>query len=195
MSKAWRWVVITSLLIGLSACGGLRYSEVAPEAKEFHPRTIAVLPADAKTFPEAKGPIDGLFAEVLAEREWFSAVIGGGAIERRMATDEPLRQAITEYLGKLNRLSFSDPGLTGRIGEMTKAEALLLVRVDYWGYTVENDEKMGKVGLSLWMIEARTGKFIWKASHTRASDYLLVKPELADVARGLIREMVDRLPR
>ena len=195
MSKAWRWVVITSLLIGLSACGGLRYSEVSPEAKAFHPRVIAVLPADAKTFPEAKEPVDGLFAEVLTERGWFATVVGGRAIEKRMAADEPLRQTVTEYLGKLNRLSFSDPGLSGRIGEMTKAEALFLVRVDYWGHTVENDEKMGKVGISLWMIEAKTGKFIWRASHTRASEYLLVKPELADVARSLLREMVAHLPR
>jgi hypothetical protein len=195
MSKAVRWIVITGLLIGLSACGGLRYSEVSPEAQEFRPRTIAVFPADAKTFPEAKGLIDSLFAEVLTETGWFDAVTGGEAIERRLATDEPLRRTVVEYLAKIDRLSFSDPLLSGRIGEMTAAEALFLVRVDYWNYTVEKDKKLGKVSLSLWMIEAKTGKFIWKASHTRASDYLIIRPELAGVARSLIREMVGHLPR
>jgi hypothetical protein len=187
--------VITSLLLGLSACGGLRYSEILPEAKDFRPRTVALLPADAKTFPEAKGPIDRLFAEVMTEAGWFSAVTGGEAIERRMAADEPFRQTVTEYLTKLDRLSFSDPALSSRIGEMIKAEALFLIRVDYWSYSVENDNKLGKVSLSLWMVEAKTGRHVWKASHTKASEYLIVKPELADLARSLIREMVGHMPR
>ena len=195
MSRAWGMAVITSLLLGLSACGGLRYSEILPEAKDFRPRTVALLPADAKTFPDAKGTIDRLFAEVMTETGWFSAVTGGEAIERRLAADEPFRQTVTEYLAKLDRLTFSDPALSGRIGEMTKAEALFLIRVDYWNHTVENDNKVGKVSLSLWMIEAKTGQFVWKASHTRVSDYLIVKPALADLARSLIREMVGHMPR
>jgi hypothetical protein len=195
MSRAWGIAVITGLLLGLSACGGLRYSEILPEAKDFRPRTAAVLPADAKTFPEAKGPIDRLFAEVLTETGWFSAVTGGEAIERRMAADEPFRQTVTEYLTKLDRLTFSDPALSGRIGEMVGAEALFLIRVDYWSYTVEKDNKLGRVSLSLWMVDAKTGQFVWKASHTRASEYLIVKPELADLARSLIREMVGHMPR
>jgi hypothetical protein len=71
---------------------------------------------------------------------------------------------------------------------------LLLVRIDYWNYTTEADTKMGKVGISITMIEAKNGKTIWRAVHNRASDYVIIKPDLPDVARGLIREMIGHMP-
>jgi hypothetical protein len=192
--KAWGTAALAILLLGLFGCGGLRYSHVSPEAKDFHPRRIAVLPADVKTFPEAKGSIDSLISEALSERKWFAAVVGGEEIGRRLETDETLRQAVAEYLAKLDKVSFSDPALSGRIGELTRAEAFVLVRVDYWNYTKENDKKVGKVSLSLTLIEAGTGKIIWTAGHQRASDYLIMKPALPDVARNIIREMIDYMP-
>jgi hypothetical protein len=194
MMKAWGAAALAILLLGLFGCGGLRYSHVSPEAKDFHPRRIAVLPADVKTFPEAKGSIDSLISEALSERKWFAAVVGGEEIGRRLETDETLRQAVAEYLAKLDKVSFSDPALSGRIGELTRAEAFVLVRVDYWNYTKENDKKVGKVSLSLTLIEAGTGKIVWTAGHQRASDYLIMKPALPDVARDIIREMIDYMP-
>ncbi len=194
MMKAWGAAALAILLLGLFGCGGLRYSHVSPEAKDFHPRRIAVLPADVKTFPEAKGAIDSLISEALSERKWFAAVVGGEEIGLRLETDETLRQAVAEYLAKLDKVSFSDPALSGRIGELTRAEAFVLVRVDYWNYTKENDKKVGKVSLSLTLIEAGTGKIVWTAGHQRASDYLIMKPALPDVARDIIREMIDYMP-
>ena len=174
--------------------GGLRYSKVSPEAKDFHPRGVAVLPADAKAFPQAKSSIDRLLAEVLADRKWFE-VVGGEAIERRLATDEALRQAVTDYLSKLDKVSYSDPELSSKIGELTRTDAFLLPQVDYWNYTTEGDTKLAKVSLSIRMIEAKTGKTLWIAAHFKASDYLIIKPDLPDVARDLIREMVGYMPR
>ena len=194
MMKAWGAAALAILLLGLFGCGGLRYSHVSPEAKDFHPRRIAVLPADVKTFPEAKGAIDSLISEALSERKWFAAVVGGEEIGLRLETDETLRQAVAEYLAKLDKVSFSDPALSGRIGELVRAEAFVLVRVDYWNYTKENDKKVGKVSLSLTLIEAGTGKIVWTAGHQRASDYLIMKPALPDVARDIIREMIDYMP-
>ena len=194
MMKAWGAAALAILLVGLFGCGGLRYSHVSPEAKDFHPQRIAVFPADVKTFPEAKGSIDSLISEALSERKWFAAVVGGEEIGRRLETDEALRQAVAEYLAKLDKVSFSDPALSGRIGELTRVEAFVLVRVDYWNYTKENDKKVGKVSLSLTLIEAGTGKIVWTAGHQRASDYLIMKPALPDVARDIIREMIDYMP-
>jgi hypothetical protein len=194
LTKTGGATILVFLLLGVLGCGGLRYSKVSPEAKEFHPRGVAVLPADTTAFPEAKGSIDRIFAEVLGERKWFTDIVGGEEIGRRLETDPELRQAVTEYLAKLGNVSFSDPDLSGRIGALTRTEALLLVRVDYWNYTTENDNKVGKVSLSIWMIEAKTGKTIWNAVHNRASDYLIIKPELPKVARDLIREMIGYMP-
>ena len=190
----WGRVVFAIIFLGLIGCGGLRYSDFAPEAKDFHPRRIAVLPADARTFPEAAGPVDRIFAEALAERKWFAAVAGGEEIGRRLERDGELKRAAEEYLTKLDKVSFSDPALSGRIGELTGAEAILLVRVDYWNYTTEKDTKVGKVGLSLRLIDAAAGKIVWTAGHHRASEYRILKPDLPDVARDLIREMIGYMP-
>lgn len=195
MLKRWETVVTALLLLTLVGCGGLRYSRVAPEAKDFHPKRIAVLPADTRAFGEAKGDIDRLFAEVLKQRKWFDDVVGGEAIAGRMAADATLRQVVTDYQAKLANVSFSDPGLSSRIGEMTGAEAFFVVRVDYWNYTTENDEKIAKVSLTVTLIEAKTGNTIWTAGHSRISDYVIIKPDLPDVARALISDMIGYMPR
>lgn len=195
MTKTWEAAFLAVLLLGVPGCGGLRYSQVAPEAKDFRPRSIAVLPAEATTFPEAKGAIDGLFAEILGEQKHFDRVIGGGAFARRLERDAELRQTAAEYLAKLDKVNFSDPALSARIGELIEAEALLLVRVDYWNHTTEKDTKVGKVSLSITMVEAQTGIIVWAAHHQRSSDYVILKPDLRDVARNLIREMIGYMPR
>ncbi len=194
MTKTTGTAILAFLLLGVLGCGGLRYSQVSPEAKEFHPRGVALLPADTAAFPEAKGSVDRIFAEALAERKWFNDVIGGEEIGRRLETDPELRQAVTGYLAKLGNVNFSDPDLSARIGALTRTEALLLIRVDYWNYTTENDKKVGKVSLTITMIEAKTGKTIWNAVHNRASDYLIIKPALPDVAGDLVREMIGYMP-
>jgi hypothetical protein len=194
MTKTWEVTVLAVLLLSIPSCGGLRYSEASPDAKDFHPRRIAVLPAEATAFPEAKGAIDRLVAELLIERRWFSSVVGGETFGHRLEADAELRQATTEYVAKLNKVSFSDPALSSRIGVLIDAEALLLVRVDYWNYTTEKDTKIGKVGLSITLIEAKTGKTVWTAIHHRISDYMIIKPDLPDVARDLIREMIGYMP-
>lgn len=193
MTKAWGMALVAVLLLGISACGELRYSRVSPEAADFHPRGVAILPADVKTFPEAKGSIDRIFAEVLTQKKWFE-VVGGDAIERRMFTDEPLRLAVMDYLSKLGKLSYSDPELSSKVGLLTGTDAFLLPRVDYWNYTTESDNKVAKVSLSLVMIDAKTGKTLWTAAHIKASEYMLIKPDLPDVAKDLIRDMVNYMP-
>jgi hypothetical protein len=194
MLKTWKTVVPIILLLGILGCGGLRYSEISPEARDFRPRRIAVLPADTRVFAEARGDIDRLFAEVLSERKWFDDVIGGEAIGRRLGSDEAFRKVVTDYLDKLGNVRYSDPVLSGRLGELTGAEAFFLVRVDYWNYATENDKKIAKVSLSITLIEAKTGKTIWTAGHHRISDYVIIRPDLPDVAKDLIREMIGYMP-
>ena len=195
MLKKWKSVITVILLLGVVGCGGLRYSEVSPEALDFHPKGIAILPADARTFAEAKGDIDRLFTEVLNGRKWFAQVVGGEAIGRRLASDEAFRQVVSDYQAKLANVSFSDPVLSNRLGELTGTDAFLMIRVDYWNYTTENDKKVAKVSLTLTLVEAKTGKIIWTAGHSRISDYVIIRPDLPDVARDLIAEMVGHMPR
>jgi hypothetical protein len=194
VTKTWITAVIALLFLCIPGCEGLRYSEISPDARDFHPRRIAVLPADTTAFAEAKGSVDRLFTDALIERQWFADVVGGEAVGLRLESDEALRKVVAEYLAKRANVSFSDPELSGRIGGLTGAEALLLVRVDYWNYTTENDKKLAKVSLSITMVETKTGKALWTAAHHKISDYLIIKPDLSDVARDLIREMVGYMP-
>lgn len=182
------------LWVGILGCEGLRYNQTSPEAKIFHPRHVAALPAETRAFPESRGMIDRVLAEVLVERGWFASVTGGDTIARRMETDADLRQAVQEFLAKRDKVNYSDPELSTRIGTLTGADALLLIRVDYWNYTTENDKKVGKVGVSIEMIDPRKGSTLWAASHSRASDYVIIKPDLPDVARQLLRQMADYMP-
>jgi hypothetical protein len=195
MLKRGQLIVTAFLLLGILGCGGLRYSEMSPEARDFHPRAIAVLPSDSRAFAEARGEVDRIFADVLTRRGWFAKVLGGEEISRRMAADEAFRQLVSDYQGKLTNVSFSDQALSSRLGELTGTEAFVLVRVDYWNYATENDTKIGKVSLTLTLVEAKTGKIIWTAGHHRVSEYRIIKPDLPDVARALIEEMVGHMPR
>jgi hypothetical protein len=195
ITKTGITAVITILCLGILGCGGLRFSEISPDARDFHPRRIAVLPADTTAFAEAKGVVDRLFAEALIERQWFSDVVGGESFGRRLESDEAFRKVVAGYLAKRANVSFSDPELSGRIGELTGAEAFLLVRVDYWNYTTENDKKLAKVSLSITMIQAKSGKVLWVASHHKISEYLIIRPDLPNVAKDLIREMIGYMPR
>ena len=185
--------VIAILCLGILGCGGLRYSEISPDARDFHPRRIAVLPADTTAFAEAKGVVDRLFTEALIERQWFD-VVGGEAVGRRLESDEAFRKVVAGYLAKRANVSFSDPELSGRIGELTGTDAFLLVRVDYWNYATENDKKLAKVSLSITLVEAKTGKALWMAAHHKISEYLIIRPDLPDVAKDLIREMIGYMP-
>ena len=185
---------IAILCLVTLGCGGLRFSEISPDARDFHPRRIAVLPADTTAFAEAKGVVDLLFAEALIERRWFSDVVGGEAIGRRLESDEAFRKVVAGYLAKRANVSFSDPELSGGIGGLTGTDAFLLVRVDYWNYTTENDKKLAKVSLSIIMVQAKTGKALWTAAHHKISEYLIIKPDLPDVAKDLIREMIGYMP-
>jgi hypothetical protein len=182
------------LIMTLLGCGGLRYSQVAPEAQNFHPKRVGVLPADVGTYEEARGIIDQVIAGVLVETQWFTDVVAADIISNQLQSNEELRKVYLDYISKLKTVNFSDPELSKKIGEISKVDALLLVNVDYWNYTKENDKKVGKVGIGIKMVEASTGKIMWKAGHHEAEDYMLIKPKLPDVAKDLVKKMIKEMP-
>jgi hypothetical protein len=183
------------LIMSLVACGGLRFSQVSPEAKDFHPRAIAIFPVDiVGSNEEARGAVEQIVAGVLAEKKWVSDVIDTESLNRQLSANEELRKAMTDYVSKLRAVNFSDPDLSKKIGEMTKADAFLLVSVDIWNYTVEKEDKVAKVGLGMKLYEAATGKLMWKADHQIADNYILLKPALPKVARNVVRDMIGYMP-
>jgi hypothetical protein len=121
-------------------------------------------------------------------------VVAADTINNRIQANEALRKAVFDYLAKLKTLNFSDLELSKKIGEMSGVEAFLVVQVDYWNYSKENDNKVAKVGIGIKTVDAGTGKIIWRAGHHEAEEYVLFKPKLPDVAKNLVKKMIKEMP-
>ncbi|MEE9910130.1 MAG: hypothetical protein K4571_00260 [Deltaproteobacteria bacterium] len=186
--------ILAVAVLGAIGCGGLRYSQLDPAAKDYHPRRIAVFTADVGTYEEARNHIEQIVPGVLMEKKWFADITDTASLNRQIQSNDELRKNMTDYLSKLQTLNYSDPALSKKIGEMTKTDAFLLVAVDYWNYTVEKDKKLAKVSVGLKLIDATSGKIMWKAGHHLGESYMLIKPDLSDVARSVVKEMVVEMP-
>lgn len=184
-------ILMVFLLIG---CGGVRYSETAPEAKDFHPQRIGVLPVDVGTYEEARGPADQVIGGILRDKKWFKDVAAGDAMAALLSKNAEFRNLVMQYTLKLKTVNFSDPDLSRRIGEIAKVDAFLVVGIDYWNYTVENGKKVAKAGFTMKLIDASNGNVVWKAGHSVSEDYLVLKPSLESVARKAANEMISRMP-
>ncbi|MEN6622170.1 MAG: hypothetical protein ABFD50_11540 [Smithella sp.] len=183
------------LIMSLAACGGLRFSQLADEAKDFHPRTIAIFPVEiGGNNEEVRGSVEQIIAGVLADKKWFADVIDTENLNRQLLANEELRKVMADYISKLRTLNYSDPDLSKKIGEIVKADAFLLVSVDIWNYTIEKEDKFAKVSLGMKLYDAETGKVMWKAGHQIADEYILIKPGLPKVARNVAREMIGYMP-
>lgn len=188
-----RFILMVAVL-SVIACGGLRFSQLDPAAKDYHPKRIAIFPADVANYEESRTHIEQIVPGVLMDKKWFSDITDTASLNRQLQANEELRKAMTDYVSKLQTLNFSDAALSKKIGELTKTDAFLLVAVDYWNYTVEKDKNLAKVSVGLKLIDAPSGKVMWKAGHHLAESYFLLKPELSKVARTVVKEMVEEMP-
>ncbi len=195
MKKNIRYACLAILLaLALFGCGSLLYSQTAPEARNFHPQRIGILPVDVGPFEEARGVVDDIIAAELVKRKWFDSVIAADAFRRGFESGDELKKALFDYLAKLKALSFSDPELSRRIGDLIQADALLVARVDFWQYTTDGRDKFAKVGMGIDLVDTRSGRIVWTASHHILEDYWILKPELPGVAKKLTAMMIGKMP-
>jgi hypothetical protein len=66
--------------------------------------------------------------------------------------------------------------------------------VDVWEYTMLGGDKIARVGISLRLVDTKSGKTMWKAGHQVTEEYRFLKPELTSLGRSMVRKMVDRMP-
>jgi hypothetical protein len=183
------------LILILGGCGGIRFSQIAPEAEGFHPQTLALLTLDVVGVEESREVLDRIVAGELSDERQFKSFLSYQMMQRLLQENEPLRKTTVAYLAKLKAVNFSDSDLSKKIGELAGVDAFLLVNVDYWYYTREADKNVAKVGLSMKLINTTTGVVIWKAGHDLAEKYVIMKPELSSVARNVVRQMLRAMPR
>lgn len=182
------------LIASVFGCGGLRYSWIDSEAQSYLPKSIGIFPVDVGIYEEARGVVDQVIAGVIIEKKWFQDVVTADTISAQIQANEELRKTYLDYINKLKAVNFSDPELSKKIGRMSKVDAFLLVNVDYWTYTRENEKKVAKVGFGTKLIDASSGKILWKAGHHEADDYMLIKPKLLDVAKDVFSKMIKEMP-
>jgi len=186
--------VVVLLVITFSGCGGLRYSQVIPEAKDYHPKRIGVFPVDVGTYEEARGKIDEVIAGVLVDKGWFTKVVTSDTISKQIQTSKEFRTVYLDYISKLTAVNFSDPELSKKIGEIIEVDTFLVTNLEYWNYTTADDDKVAKVDVGIKMIDAASGIILWKAGHQEVKSYMLIKPKLPDVAKDLVKKMIKEMP-
>jgi len=186
--------VLASALMVLGACGDLHYMKTTPEAKNFHPKAIGVLPVEVGINTEAKGIIDKVIADDLTKRRWLERVVASSAIQDELSKDEELGKAVTGYVSKLVTVSFSDPDLSSKMGSSLRVDALLISNLDFWEYTTLGENKLARVGMGMTLVEASTGAVIWSARHEVQEKYKWWRPELVKVAKKMVDQMIDKMP-
>ncbi len=186
-------IVLVSLM--LAGCmGKIRYSQTAPEAKNFRPERIAVLYVNSDAYPESAGKGEQVIAESLIRKGYYKQVESPEAVKERLEKDPVLKKTIEDYLNKLKMVNFSDPDMSRKIGEAYHVQAFIVAKIDLWNYSVESGKKMAKVGMEMKLISAENGRVMWRGSHNRIEDYMWFKPELTSMGKSLAREMIGNMP-
>ena len=98
------------------------------------------------------------------------------------------------YFSRLEMTGQSDKDSAVKLGRSLNVDSFLVVRVNSWEYVRKEGDNVGRVGLSLRLIDATTGTTIWKARHERSNSYMFIKPSLKQIAKDLADEMIKYMP-
>lgn len=185
------FLVFTAFLAG---CGGLNFSQVSPEAKDFSPSTIAVLPATVGEFESSRSVIDDLASRKLLETGLFEEVRDSATIKTQVSASAETASLMEGYIQRLNTLGISDAAVSAKLKETLRADAFFLTYVTSWGYGRQGGDKIARVGLGIRLINPSSGSIIWKANHELVEDYWMIKPDLGKLADKLLSQMFKELP-
>jgi len=175
-------VFITIFLISLSGCSGLDFSHVGPDAENFHPKRIAVLPETVGMHESARGIVNIAVSKVLAKKGWYEGVVNGETIKTKTMTSPELEKEIALFVAQVHSQGVSDPDRAAKLAEVLHADDFFLTDVTAWEYSREAGGKICRVGLAVKLIDAANGAVIWKAKHELVKDYWVFKPKINDVA-------------
>ncbi len=182
------------LIAALAGCAGLDFSQTSPEAMDFHPKTIAVLPATIGENESARDVAEAVVAKKLSESMWYGGVVDAAAVKKMITESKELGDDVQNYIQQVNTLGTSDAALTQKLRDGLQVDALLLTHVTSWGYGRMEGNKVAKVGLGLKLVDAATGVVVWKANHELIDEYIAVKPSLDRLALKLMKRLMKEMP-
>jgi hypothetical protein len=182
------------LLLVVAGCGGLQEVWEGPGAKMFRPQAIAVLPPMASQYDNAREDIQGVLSEALNKTAKIERVVSPENVTDIFQASKEAFDALVFYFSRLEMTGQSDKDSAVKLGKALNVDSFLVVRVNSWEYMRKEGDNVGRVGLSLRLVDATTGTTVWKARHERSSSYMFYRPNLKDVAKELADEMIKAMP-
>ncbi len=185
---------VTLLALTLSGCGGLQEMWEGPGGKAFRPQSIAVLPPMASQYDSAREDIQELLAASISKTGQIERVVQAEQVTDIFQGSKEAFDSLVFYFSRLEMTGRSDKDSAIKLGKALNVESFLIVRIKAWEYARKDGDNVGRVGLSLRLIDATTGTTIWKARHESSSSYMFFRPNLKDIAKELTDEMIKYMP-
>ncbi len=184
-------VVSFSLMLFLS-CGTITYTKTFPHGESVRITSIGFTSLNPTHPSDSENKAVEIFTNALADKDFQTTSLH--LKEKDKIHDTAIGNTVTEYFTKLNTVNFSDPKLATTIGKHFKLDALLIVTVNFWDYTVRDGDNMAEVGFSTQLIRLDTGQTLWEGVHRKSEDYWRFKPDLYKLGQSVARTMIDYMP-
>ena len=178
----------------VAGCGGLQEVWEGPGAKMFRPQAIAVLPPMASQYDNAREDIQEVLSDSLNKGGHIERVMSPENVTDVFQASKEAFDALVFYFSRLEMTGQSDKDSAVKLGKALNVDSFLVVRVNSWEYMRKEGDNVGRVGLSLRLVDATTGITVWKARHEKSSSYMFYRPNLKDVAKELAAEMIQAMP-
>jgi hypothetical protein len=187
-------ILLCLLPLLVVGCGGLQEVWEGPGAKMFRPQAIAVLPPMASQYDNAREDIQEVLSGALNKTANIERVVSPENVTDMFQASKEAFDALVFYFSRLEMTGQSDKDSAVKLGKALNVDSFLVVRVNSWEYMRKEGDNVGRVGLSLRLVDATTGTTVWKARHERSSSYMFYRPNLKDVAKELAAEMIKAMP-
>lgn len=195
LSRSYAYILSAmTLVMLLGGCGGLQEVWEGPGARVFRPQSIAVLPPMASQYDSAREDIQEVLAGALNRQGTIERVVSPENVTDIFQASKEAFDSLVFYFSRLEMTGQSDKESAIKLGKALNVESFLVVRVNSWEYVRKEGDNVGRVGMSLRLIDATTGTTVWKARHERSNSYMFVKPSLKDIAKDLADEMIKYMP-
>ncbi|MDR4468724.1 MAG: DUF799 domain-containing protein [Nitrospira sp.] len=186
--------VLVGLVLLLNGCGGLQEVWEGPGARVFRPQSIAVLPPMASQYDSAREDIQEVLAIALTRQGRIERVVSPENVTDIFQASKEAFDSLVFYFSRLEMTGQSDKDSAVNLGKSLNVDSFLVVRVNSWEYVRKEGDNVGRVGLSLRLVDATTGTTVWKARHERSNSYMFIKPSLKQIAKDLADEMIKYMP-
>lgn len=189
-----RAIALCLLPLLVVGCGGLQEVWEGPGARMFRPQAIAVLPPMASQYDNAREDIQEVLSGAMDKTASIERVVSPENVTDIFQASKEAFDALVFYFSRLEMTGQSDKDSAVKLGKALNVDSFLVVRVNSWEYMRKEGDNVGRVGLSIRLVDATTGTTVWKARHERSESYMFSRPNLKDIAKELAAEMIKAMP-